>query len=105
MDYWGDAENPVPSLKEEGLNSVLNKNKKLFPLTNNDSRNGKEHKRVSYEESFYIIPFDVPHSLHGQKGLGMHPGSNLLDPTSVPVMVLPVALSHSCCRNLQIRYE
>lgn len=39
------------------------KKKNAFPLTNNNGKNGEEHKSISYEESFDVIFSDVPHSL------------------------------------------
>lgn len=76
--------------------------KKFSPLTNNDSSNGKEHKGISYEESFHIILRDVLQSLHGQQRPGLDPGSNLVEPSPGPLWVISVALSHSCRWNLQI---
>lgn len=73
-----------------------------LPLTNNDSRNGEEHESVSYKESFDVIFSDAPHPLRGQQPLGLHTGSDVLDPISGPPLVLPMVLSHSCSQSRQI---
>lgn len=39
----------------------------MYPLTDNDSCDGKYHKGISNEESLYIILCDVLSSLLGQQ--------------------------------------
>lgn len=94
-DRWRGEEQTKPRPISPSLDQV--KKKYVFPLTNNDSSDGEEHKGVSYEESFNVILRDVLHSLHGQQRPGLDPGPDLVEAAPGPLRVLPVALSHGCC--------
>lgn len=72
----------------------------MVTLTNNDGRNGEEHKGVSNEEPFHITLPYVLHSPPGQQCPGLEPGSNLAESALSPLWVLSMALSHGW--NLQI---
>lgn len=65
-----------------------------FTLTNDNSRNGQEHKGISDEESFHVLLRDALHSLPGQLRPQLDPLSDVMKPILALLLVFPVALSH-----------
>lgn len=70
------------------------KGRSSFTLTNDNSRNGQEHKGISDEESFHVLLGNVPYSLPGQLRPQLDPVSDVVKPILALLLVLPIALSH-----------